>query len=181
MTKEVERIKKKRPKVEMLLPPSCTPRLKTLVLDLDETLIYTSFKKGKHYDFSTEVEVNGKLEKIYVTKRFGLDIFLFEMSQLYELVIYTAGTQYYTDAILKAIDLQKRISHVLYREHCTILNGSYFLKNLGQLGRSLKQTILVDVFFPSLRTTPWPASCTLSSSVKYSPSMAVLMIGSCCG
>jgi TFIIF-interacting CTD phosphatase-like protein len=37
------------------------------------------------------------MEKIYVTKRFGLDIFLFEMSQLFELVIFTAGLRDYTD------------------------------------------------------------------------------------
>ena len=31
-----------------------------------------------------------------MTKRFGLDIFLFEMSQLYELVVFTAGIRDYT-------------------------------------------------------------------------------------
>lgn len=67
------------------------------------------------------------------------------MSQIYELVVYTAGLKEYTDEVLRLIDPKKRIKHVLYREHCIILNKNYFLKNLGILGRNLKQTILIDV------------------------------------
>jgi TFIIF-interacting CTD phosphatase-like protein len=103
------------------------------------------------------------------------------MSQIYELVIYTAGTKYYTDAILQHIDLQKRISHVLYREHCTVLNGSYFLKNMGLLGRNLKQTILVDVLMRSFRITRWLVCSILRFSIKYSPSMEAHTIESYSG
>lgn len=90
-----------------------------------------------------------------MTKRFGLDIFLFEMSQLFELVVFTAGLRDYTDEVLKNIDPKKRIKHVLYREHCTILNKTYFLKNLSLLGRKLKQTILIDVFIFLFRIIQW--------------------------
>lgn len=95
------------------------------------------------------------MEKIYVTKRFGLDIFLFEMSQLFELVIFTAGLRDYTDELLKQIDPKKRIKHTLYREHCTLLNKTYFLKNLSLLGRNLKQTLLIDVICYLFRTIRW--------------------------
>lgn len=37
------------------------------------------------------------------------------MSQIYELVVYTAGLKDYTDEVLKNIDPKKRIKHVLYR------------------------------------------------------------------
>lgn len=40
------------------------------------------------------------MEKLYVTKRFGLDIFLYEMSQLYELVIFATGMKNYVSLIL---------------------------------------------------------------------------------
>lgn len=90
-----------------------------------------------------------------MTKRFGLDIFLFEMSQLFELVVFTAGLRDYTDEVLKNIDPKKRIKHVLYREHCTILNKTYFLKNLSLLGRNLKQTILIDVMILLFRIIQW--------------------------
>jgi len=37
------------------------------------------------------------------------------MSQLYELVIFTAGMKDYTDKVMEIIDPKKRIKHVLYR------------------------------------------------------------------
>ena len=80
-----------------------------------------------------------------MSKRFGLDVFLFEMAQVYDIVIFTAGVKEYTDDVLALIDPKKRVSHVLYRDSCTVLNKSYFLKNLKCLGRELKQTVLVDV------------------------------------
>lgn len=95
------------------------------------------------------------MEKIYVSKRFGLDIFLFSMSQLFELVVFTAGLKDYTDEVLKQIDPKKRIKHVLYRDECTVINKTYFLKNLGLLGRDLKQTILIDVVFLLCRIILW--------------------------
>lgn len=156
MTKEVEKIKKRKSKIQPLIPPNTNHKVKTLVLDLDETLIHTSFKKTKNYDFTLQIQVKDQLEKVYVTKRFGLDIFLFEMSQLYELVIFTAGMKDYTDKVMEIIDPKKRIKHVLYRQQCTILNKSYFLKNMKLLGRNLKQTILVDVLTYLFRTIPWP-------------------------
>lgn len=77
------------------------------------------------------------------------------MSQIYELVVYTAGLKDYTDQVLKLIDPKKRIKHVLYRDQCTILNKNYFIKNLGLLGRNLKQTLLVDVHIVLFRITQW--------------------------
>jgi hypothetical protein len=101
------------------------------------------------------------------------------MSQLFELVIFTAGMAEYTDLVLKNIDMQKRISHVLYREHCTVLNGSYFLKNLTHLGRNLKQTLLIDVTYTILRTTQWLAFCTQKYSTRLNPSTEMSTIESC--
>lgn len=76
-------MKRKKTKAQPLLPPPLSSSTKTLVLDLDETLIHSSFKKPKHYDFIIDIDVRGSPEKIYVTKRFGLDVFLFEMSQIF--------------------------------------------------------------------------------------------------
>ena len=98
-----------------MIPLNSNSKVRTLVLDLDETLIHTSFKKTKNYDFTLQILVKDQLEKVYVTKRFGLDIFLFEMSQLYELVIFTAGIKDYTDKVMEVIDPKKRIKHVFYR------------------------------------------------------------------
>ena len=67
------------------------------------------------------------------------------MSKLYEIVIFTAGVKKYADAILAKIDSKGWISHRLYREHCVVVNKSYYLKNLRILGRNISNIIMVDV------------------------------------
>ena len=49
---------------------------KTLVLDLDETLVHSSFKPIPNPDHVLEVEVDGELTEVFVLKRPGMDAFL---------------------------------------------------------------------------------------------------------
>ena len=37
--------------------PIADPGIKTLVLDLDETLVHSSFKKCKNYDFAIDIHI----------------------------------------------------------------------------------------------------------------------------
>jgi CTD small phosphatase-like protein 2 len=89
-------------KVEYLLPDKTCDRPYTLVLDLDETLVHFVAKEKKF-----------KL-------RPGCIQFLKDMSQMYEIVIFTAAAQDYADFILNYIDRDsvKYIDHRLYRPHC---------------------------------------------------------------
>ena len=117
---------------------------KTLVLDLDETLIHTSPYSHIPHDFSLDTDFRYKQDLkgvgYYVSKRPGLEKFLKDMSEIYELVVFTAGTQDYADAILDIIDESKLISHRLYRQHCT----KFSVKDLSKIGRDAKNTILLD-------------------------------------
>ena len=67
--------KRKSKKISLL--PELENEMKTLVLDLEETLIFSTFKKPTKYDFSIEIEMRGVFKILYVTKRFGVDSFLF--------------------------------------------------------------------------------------------------------
>jgi RNA polymerase II subunit A small phosphatase-like protein len=49
---------------------------KTLVLDLDETLVHSSFKPIPSPDYIIPVEIDGKLVDVYVLKRPWLDHFM---------------------------------------------------------------------------------------------------------
>ncbi len=69
--------------------------------------------------------------------------FLSELSQFYEIVVFTAALQDYADWILDQIDQHKCISHRLYRQH-TKRKTEYALKDLSLLGRDMKKTIIVD-------------------------------------
>ena len=139
----VAQIKDNKHKMPILLPPQKEKR-KVLVLDLDETLIHTTFNPPPKFDFESEVMFNGKPTIIYTVKRFGLDSFLFEMSKLYEIVLYTASQRVYADKVINLIDPKKRISHRLYREHCIVVNKTHYLKNVKILGRNNQDIIIVD-------------------------------------
>ena len=65
------------------------------------------------------------------------------MCELYEVVIFTASMKYCADQVLDQIDTDKQIPFRLYREHCTLIKGN-FVKDLSQLGRDLKDVIIVD-------------------------------------
>jgi len=108
-----------------------TPNKKklTLILDLNETLI--NFK----------MEENGEG---YVRIRPFLFGFLEEVSQLYELIIFTSSEKEYADSVIEAIEHERTyFDHVFYRQH-TIIVGNDFVKDLTRIGRPLNSTIIID-------------------------------------
>ena len=149
----INKLRRKKTSDQCMLPAERDPaKTKTLVIDLDETLIYTNFRKPSKYDFSIEVELKGKMVTGYVSKRFGVEAFLFEMSKSYEIVIFSSSKRRYVDQVLEKLDPKKEwISYSFAREHCTIINQSYFIKPIRALGRDLKTIIAIDVFFYKCR------------------------------
>lgn len=61
------------------------------MLDLDETLVHSSFNTVDHCDLVLPVEIDDSLCEVFVTKRPGVDQFLIETAKWYELIIYTAS------------------------------------------------------------------------------------------
>ena len=64
---------------------------KCLVLDLDETLIHSSFEPVENADFIIPIVLNETVHKVFVLKRPGVDEFIAKLSELYELVVFTAS------------------------------------------------------------------------------------------
>lgn len=64
---------------------------KCLVLDLDETLVHSSFKILHQADFTIPVEIEGQYHNVYVIKRPGVDAFMKRVGELYEVVVFTAS------------------------------------------------------------------------------------------
>ena len=98
-----------------LLPPQSPQDFgkKTLVLDLDETLIHSVFKPIENSDMIIKIpdEITDNegtkysmMNDIYVFKRPGVDMFLKRLSRYYELVIFTASIDKYADPVIDALD-----------------------------------------------------------------------------
>merc|ERR1711957_42250 len=133
------------------IPPGLLPRIrhpddvgkKCLVLDLDETLVHSSFRAVEGADFVIPVQIEDVVHFVYVAKRPGVDEFLIEMAKHYEIVIYTASLNKYADPLLDLLDPQKTIRYRLFRESCAFYEGNY-VKDLSVLDRDLSSTIIID-------------------------------------
>ena len=128
---------------QKLLPPPRKRNRKTLVLDLDETLVHSSFIPFEENDIILEVEFDNVLYNIYVLVRPKALQFLINMSKYFEIVIFTASLSKYANPLLDIIDPKKVCSYRLYRDHCTLING-IFVKELKRLNRNIKDIIIVD-------------------------------------
>jgi Dullard-like phosphatase family protein len=114
-----------------------------IVLDLDETLVHSSFKPVPNPDCIIPVEIESIVHHVYVRKRPGVDQFLKRCGELFEIVVYTASLSKYADPLLDKLDIHKVIDHRLFRQHCVFHNGHY-VKDLSILGRELERTFILD-------------------------------------
>ncbi|KAJ3074067.1 hypothetical protein HDU98_012186 [Podochytrium sp. JEL0797] len=127
---------------------------KCLVLDLDETLVHSSFKAVPNADFVIPIEIDNQLHNVYVLKRPGVDEFMQKMGSQFEIVVFTASLSKYADPVLDMLDIHKVVKHRLFREACLHHKGNY-VKDLNLLGRDVKDVIILDnspmsyIFHPS--------------------------------
>jgi len=116
---------------------------KTLVLDLDETLVHSSFRPVPGPDFIISIELDGVTHRVYVQKRPGVDHFLEEMGSKFEVVVFTASLDKYANPVLDILDPKGFIKIRLFREACVQHYGNY-VKDLSLLGRKLEDTLIID-------------------------------------
>jgi len=114
-----------------------------LVLDLDETLVHSSFKPVPNADYVVPIEIDGNQHHVYVLKRPHVDAFLKAMKPLFEVVLFTASLSKYADPVTDLLDINRSCRYRLFREHCVFHHGSY-VKDLSRLGRDVKKTVIVD-------------------------------------
>ena len=114
-------------------------RKPSLVLDLDDTLICSFPLPPKSDNFPVQI----KKRKLFIAVRPGLRQFLEQISQVYEIFIYTYAEKEYADKVLNIIAPEIDNDHRLYREHCVKFHG-YSVKDLRNLHRPLNRVILVD-------------------------------------
>ena len=80
------------------------PKKKTLVLDLDETLVHCSVEPPAQSDLTFPVTFHGTLYTVHVKLRPHLLTFLQMVSQQFEVILFTASQKVYADTLLDKID-----------------------------------------------------------------------------
>eukprot|EP00210_Caulerpa_lentillifera_P009275 g8840.t1 len=114
------------PRQDCLLP-DIPPGYKTLVLDLDEVLVYSEWTR---------------LAGWKVFKRNGLQQFIQEVVPYFDVVVYSDQLSTYVDPIMDRLDPSRRI-HRLYRPDTNYVNGKH-VRDLSKLGRDLSQVLMIS-------------------------------------
>ncbi|KPP79644.1 hypothetical protein Z043_100767 [Scleropages formosus] len=128
------------------LLPEVTPQDQDkicVVIDLDETLVHSSFKPISNADFIVPVEIEGTTHQVYVLKRPHVDEFLHRMGEMFECILFTASLAKYADPVTDLLDQSGVFRARLFRESCVFHQGCY-VKDLSRLGRDLHRTLILD-------------------------------------
>jgi Dullard-like phosphatase family protein len=120
---------------------------KTLILDLDETLIHSDMDRVfDAHDVVLKFGCDGIEHQIPILIRPGLIEFLEYVSEHFEVIIFTASCKDYADTILDYIDPENKYFTLrLYRDSCLYLQPGIYIKDLSIFeDRSLHNLIIVD-------------------------------------
>jgi import inner membrane translocase subunit TIM50 len=109
------------------IPPD-TPCPHTLVLDMEDTLICSTWDRRYGWRHA---------------KRPGADEFLKELSKYYEIVLFTSNIAGIGDPIMTLLDPQCQAMHRLHRDATRFMNGHH-VKDLSRLNRNMSKIILID-------------------------------------
>ena len=125
----------------------------TLVLDLDEVLIHTTWKNTPTSTLlklpitqETVMHVTDRslgFIPMWVAVRQGVCECIRKLSEKYEIVIWTAAVREYANVVMEHLGVLDVVAKVLCRENCIYTNFTY-KKALHTLGRDLEQIIIVD-------------------------------------
>ncbi|KND88416.1 Nuclear envelope morphology protein 1 [Tolypocladium ophioglossoides CBS 100239] len=131
---------------------------KTLILDLDETLIH-SMSKGGRMSTGHMVEVRLNTASLgmgnqsgaaqhpilyWVNKRPYCDEFLRRVCKWFNLVVFTASVQEYADPVIDWLESERKFfSARYYRQHCTYRQGAY-IKDLSSVEPDLSKVMILD-------------------------------------
>lgn len=125
--------------VEEFEPPAAIPNKKTIVLDLDETLIHTSDFKP-HSKIKTFIHPKTGQ---FVFLRPGLDQFIEYVHRNFEVFIFTASLEDYAIPIINEIAPWVATDHRFFRDSC-FNEGNRLVKNVSMLQRNPQSLIIVD-------------------------------------
>ncbi|KAI9632045.1 NLI interacting factor-like phosphatase-domain-containing protein [Dioszegia hungarica] len=142
---------------------------KTLILDLDETLIHSTSRplgygtsggggmlgislggllggrKSRREGHTVEVVLRGRSTTYHVYKRPYVDHFLKKAASWYTLVIYTASMPEYADPVIDWLDAGRSLfAKRLYRDSCFLQTNGSYIKDLALVEQDLSRVCFMD-------------------------------------
>jgi len=120
---------------------------KSIIFDLDETLIHCNESTDIPSDVVLPIKFpHGEIIEAGINIRpYAVEI-LKEISQHFEVIIFTASHACYANVVLDYLDPQNQyIHHRLFRDNCVVTDEGIYIKDLRILGnRNLQDIVLVD-------------------------------------
>ncbi|KAH9615110.1 hypothetical protein KSS87_008306 [Heliosperma pusillum] len=110
------------------LPPQLQNSIFTLVVDLNETLVYSDWKRERGWR---------------TFKRPGVDAFLEHLAQFYEIVVYSDNLQMYVDPVLERLDEKHCVAHRLSRAATLYKDGKHY-RDLSKLNRDPRRVLYIS-------------------------------------
>ena len=123
-----------------------TPKVMTMVLDLDETLIHHTLKPPTIGTYKALLfrPIGADSQKtIYVQKRPFLGEFIELLQKDFNIIIYTSSVKEYADVILDWLDTNKVLNKRYYRDSCVSCNGQFY-KDLKAVDADINKTFILD-------------------------------------
>ena len=121
-----------------------SPPKKKLILDLDETLVHSGFNPfTRQSDISLQINIDGRAHTINILKRPYVDEFLKEISNYYEIYVFTASMEEYASPVIDLIDKNNIVRGKFFRQDCIFNNGLY-IKDLFKVTNDLRDVIIID-------------------------------------
>ncbi|KAK6133004.1 hypothetical protein DH2020_033295 [Rehmannia glutinosa] len=113
----------------------------TLVLDLNETLIYSDWKRDRGWR---------------TFKRPGVDAFLEHLAQYFEIVVYSDQLSMYVDPVVERLDTKHCIRYRLSRGATRYVDGKHY-RDLSRLNRDPAKVIYISGH--ALESSLQPENC----------------------
>ncbi|KAL2090312.1 hypothetical protein ACEWY4_015000 [Coilia grayii] len=133
-----------RPTIKDIPPKTRSTPQATLVLDLDETLMFSSLSVIEDAQYTFYTNFQDSKYKVYVILRPYVKDFLQAMSKIFEMFVYTSAKREYAEKIVDILDPKRNLfRHRLYQEHCCCVLGHY-VKDLSLLERDPMKTVILD-------------------------------------
>ena len=118
---------------------------KTLIFDLDETLVHCCENPADaQHSLAIQLPSGEKITVGINIRPYAIEC-LTTLSKNFEIIVFTASHKCYADVVLDLLDPNNEIiHHRLYRENCVIVDG-VFIKDLRIVtNRSLDNMVIVD-------------------------------------